>query len=58
MDDDKLVKNINFPVPMREFRRLRYLKEKSGAKSWYEFLCLEKLDDTKRAKTYKDRKYQ
>jgi len=43
-------KNINFDLPEKEFRRLRYLKEQSDAKNWYEFLCKDKLDITKRNK--------
>ena len=52
MTEKKLVKNINFPVPLKEYHRLRKLKEESGDKNWYEYLCLEKLDITKRNKKF------
>jgi len=48
MPEKELTKNLNFPVPLREYQRLRNMKEKSGAKNWFEFLCAEKLDLTNR----------
>jgi len=44
MEEKQKTKNINFPVPLREYQRLRNLKEQSGAKNWYDFLCADKLD--------------
>jgi len=44
IDNKQKMRNINFSLPEREFRRLRHQKEQAGAKNWYEFLCKEKLD--------------
>jgi len=44
----EVVRNINIELPIKEFQRLRNLKEQSGAKDWKEFLCDDKLDISKR----------
>ena len=47
IENKEKMKNINFEIPLKEYQRLRNLKEDAGL-NWYHFLCDEKLDIAKR----------